>query len=311
MLFSRLIYCKYMLNASPSSASVEGEKVERYPLVPGVSLGKNIYGLLKVYSDDGRSADILRANKDPYCGGAEGVFVESLENDLVVRHSSVPITLYIRDDQSMSVGSVVFTADIVVKRLGTPSAMIVAPSELKGFICAPDIHNRGMWIVVRPFNKMNSYPRHDLVGDFGYDVWYKEMAQASLTCDLASLDSFVLSSYDAGKLLRKCTVLDDGHFLRLSGSLNRYAVPECFSMTDVFDRDYFVCCDSAVRWPVFVESAGFCDTATSYKEFVRGNFVNENGSLVFVTRALFNSPAYIDPMVYSLRQGGFKGGILK
>lgn len=309
---------------------------------PGLEALANLGNRFEIIALDGQDVEIIRDGQKfeilcayhahPYCTLAEDRFVEAFYNPTdewrLVEHKNQTVQIYLRDKQTLAAHRTSFPADLVLKKNGVRSAIVVSPSALAGLLCAPTDEYR-TWVVFRPFN--NNFLAPELAAQYP-DL--QKVPMGPITGELPKIDfpllegeegrhngtnsSFYFSALASRgviskrernlfKTVRGLYLEEDNRCKVLPPDNNRFKLDteSVQEMPDLKGR-FVVLNKPEHRWPEMSDQqTRFMDTHPSshgYLEFNCGRIVLEDGEYYFVLEKPLRTLDGLASYVYEIPQ---------
>lgn len=282
---------------------------------------------------DGQKFEILCAyHSHPYCTLAEDRFVEAFYNPndewRLVRNNNQIVQIYLRDKQTLAAHRTSFPADLVLKKNGVRSAIVVSPSALAGLLCAP-ANEYNTWVVFRPFNynflapelaaqfpDLQKVPLGAVVGKLpkvDFPLLEEEDARkngATPSFDFSTLASQGVISKperDLFKTVRGLYLAEDERCKVLPPDNNRFKLDtESVQEIPNLKGRFIILSKPEHRWPEMSDQqTRFIDTHASshgYLEFNCGHIVFEEGEYYFVLEKPLRTLEGLASYVYEIPQ---------
>ncbi len=268
---------------------------------------------VEIVNGDEKFEVLCAYHAHPYCTLAEDRFVEAFYNPAdnwrLVRRDNQQVQIYLRNKKTLASQKATFPADLVLKKNGVRSAIVVSPSSLAGLFCAPaDEHNT--WVVFRPFSRnflapeiAAKYPGLGQVAlspsidklpkvDFPLLEWESRPdTDTSSSIDLSALaPQGVVSKREKYlfKTVRHLYLEEDERCKVRPPVGNRFKL-DTESVTEMPDLNgrFLIFGKPPLRWPEMSDQqTRFTDTHLSshgYLEFTCGQIVLEDGQYYFIT----------------------------
>ena len=266
-------------------------------------------GTVEIVNGDEKFEILCAYHTHPYCTLAEDRFVETYydPNDdwRLVRRDNQQVQIYLRDKKTLAAQKTTFPADLVLKKNGVRSAIVVSPSALSGLLCAPTGES-DTWVVFRPFNnkflapeiatkypglgKLPISPSTDRLPKVDFPLLEGENNHRSTDVDFSELaPQGTISQRETKhfKSVRSLYLKEDDRCKVISPVNNRFKL-DTDSVKEMPDLNgkFAVFSKPPLRWPEMSnQQTRFTDTHPSshgYLEFTCGRIVLEDGQYYFV-----------------------------
>lgn len=264
---------------------------------------------LDILSDEGEFELLVPLMEEPFCRNAEKRFmVANEEGNWHSIHPNSWIKFILRNKTDMSAKIVYATADLKVKARGVMSAIITAPAELAGFICAP-LTGENCWVVVRPMNIQNihkgliDFSKRDLderIADLRaaflccVNLPFHEEPRADPSANINLADQVLFTSKEAIGFFNDVRGVKQLNYCKFGGFFNVQLDDDSLVGSEVF-----VLTSSNHGWPSsYTQFREFDNIMNQYGEYTKGVIERLGEGYIFRPYKQVSNPEYAGNSFY-------------